>query len=263
MGDEGLRLHVARAGDGPPLLLLHGFTGSADTWAPFIPTLGAHHTLVAPDLHGHARSDAPADATRYTMQACVRDLLALLDALRIDRCAMLGYSMGGRIALALALAAPERVTSLVLESASPGLAGAAEREARARADAALADAIERDGVAAFAERWAQLPLWASQVQLADDVRARLHAERLSHTARGLANSLRGVGTGVAPAQHDRLATLTVSTLLVAGALDAKFAAIAHEMARALPDARAAIVEGAGHAVHLERPGEFGALVGRI
>ncbi|HEY0970951.1 MAG TPA: 2-succinyl-6-hydroxy-2,4-cyclohexadiene-1-carboxylate synthase [Gemmatimonadales bacterium] len=263
VGGDGLRLHVARAGDGPPLLMLHGFTGSAETWAPFVATLGARHSIVAPDLTGHARSDAPADAARYAMGPCVRDLVALLDALGIGRCSVLGYSMGGRVALSLALAAPERVSALVLESASPGIADPAERAARAMADAALADDIERDGVATFAERWARLPMWASQERMTEEARERLRAQRLSHAARGLANSLRGAGQGSAPAVHDHLSALRVPTLLVAGALDAKYERIAREMRQCIPYAELRIIEDAGHAVHIEAPAELARVVGEF
>jgi len=251
-----ITLNVEQSGTGRPLLLLHGFTGSAATWMPLIAALPPHFRIIAPDLIGHGRSDSPPDAQRYRMERCVADLLALLDALEIARADVLGYSMGGRLALQLAVAAPERVGALVLESSSPGIADAAERHARAAADEALADSIMREGLAAFAERWERLPLFASQDVLPDDTRARLHAQRLQNDPGGLANSLRGMGTGNQESLWDRLSTLDVQTLLIAGALDAKYCALAHQMAVALPNARTVIVPNAGHAVHLEQPNVF-------
>jgi pimeloyl-ACP methyl ester carboxylesterase len=168
---NGITLHAALAGAGPPLLLLHGFTGSAATWRPLAERLAPLRRTIAVDLIGHGLSDAPADPARYSMEHCLADLLALLDALGLARAAVLGYSLGGRVALQLVAAAPERVSALVLESASPGLASAAERAARAAADDALSTAIERDGLAAFVAGWEQLPLWASQAALPAELRA--------------------------------------------------------------------------------------------
>ncbi len=121
---------------------------------------------------------------------------------------LLGYSMGGRIALYTAFSHFFR--ALILESASPGLADAAEREQRRRSDAALAESIERDGVAAFVEHWEQLPLFASQSNLALETRQSLHRQRLANRAHGLANSLRGVGTGEQPALHSPIGDLLQS-----------------------------------------------------
>jgi 2-succinyl-6-hydroxy-2,4-cyclohexadiene-1-carboxylate synthase len=251
-----ISLNVEQAGAGQPLLLLHGFTGSAASWAALIHSLPPDIRAIAPDLIGHGRSDSPPDAGRYRMQRCVADLLALLDALQIERADVLGYSMGGRVALHLAAAAPDRVGALVLESSSPGIAEATERQARVVADQALADSIAREGLAAFVERWERLPLFASQATLPEDTRARLHAQRLLNNPLGLANSLRGMGAGEQEPLWDRLATLNIPTLLIAGELDAKYRALADQMAAMLPSARSVIVPGAGHTVHLEQPQLF-------
>jgi 2-succinyl-6-hydroxy-2,4-cyclohexadiene-1-carboxylate synthase len=251
-----ITLNVEQSGAGRPLLLLHGFTGSAASWAPLIRALPPHFRTIAPDLIGHGRSDSPPDARRYRMERCVADLVALLDALQVERADVLGYSMGGRVALHLAAAAPDRVGALVLESSSPGIADATERLARVAADQALADSIARDGLAAFVERWENLPLFASQAALPDATRAQLHAQRLQNDPVGLANSLRGMGTGEQESLWDRLTALHVRTLLVAGELDVKYCALAGHMAAVLPNAHAVIVPGAGHTVHLERPQLF-------
>jgi 2-succinyl-6-hydroxy-2,4-cyclohexadiene-1-carboxylate synthase len=253
---NGITLHVEQFGAGRPLLLLHGFTGSAATWTPFADHFTPHFRTISPDLIGHGRSSSPPDAERYSMEHCVADLLALLDALWVDRTHVLGYSMGGRVALHLAAAAPDRVGALVLESSSPGIADAAERAARVAADGALAQSIERDGLEAFVDRWERLPLFASQSGLSQEVRARLRAQRLRNDPRGLANSLRGMGAGRQAPLWDRLAALDVPTLLIAGELDAKYRALAGQMLAKLPNARAVIVPDAGHTVHLEQPRVF-------
>jgi 2-succinyl-6-hydroxy-2,4-cyclohexadiene-1-carboxylate synthase len=257
---RGIALEVAEEGDGPAVLLLHGFTGSAGTWAPLARSLAAGYATIAPSLPGHGRSDAPRDPARYDVASCVGDLLALLDARGIERAAVVGYSMGGRVALHLARAAPERVRALVLESASPGIADEAERAARRRSDEALAGSIEREGIAAFVARWERLPLFASQASLPAAVREALRARRLASDPAGLANSLRGIGAGAVAPLWAWLGEVAAPTLVVAGALDQKYRTIGAAMASAIPGARLAVVEGAGHAVHLERPEEHTRLV---
>ena len=256
---NGVALNVVESGVGIPILLLHGFTGSQDTWAPF-QTAWSGYRVIAADLLGHGDSDCPADPDRYRMASAVGDLLALLDALSVDRSVLLGYSLGGRIALRLALAAPERVRALILESTSPGIADPTDRAARRERDATLADTIERDGLPAFVAQWESLPLFAGQSRLPAATRARLRAQRLRHTAAGLANSLRGIGAGMDDPLFDRLPALTMPTLLIAGELDLTYVAHVQRMTTMIPRAEAALVPDAGHTVHLEQPDRFSRIV---
>jgi 2-succinyl-6-hydroxy-2,4-cyclohexadiene-1-carboxylate synthase len=253
---DGLQLHVARSGDGPPLVLLHGFTGSTETWAPVRVPLGAVCTTFAIDLPGHGRSSAPNDAARYALGRFADDLARVLDMLATERVALLGYSMGGRAALRFALRHPDRVAALVLESTSPGIPDPAQRAERLTADLELADAIERDGIAAFVERWERLPLWESQGALPPATRALLRTQREANHPFGLANSLRGAGAGAEKPVLERLSEIHAPTLLIAGALDGPYVALGRVVQRALPGARMTIVPDAGHAVHLERPAAF-------
>ncbi|MFW6070707.1 MAG: 2-succinyl-6-hydroxy-2,4-cyclohexadiene-1-carboxylate synthase, partial [bacterium] len=228
--------HYQIAGNGPPLVLLHGFTGSSDNWAGLMEALSADYTLIAPDLPGHGQTTdgdpLPEDA--YTMPAVARDLDALLQHLGLPSTHLLGYSMGGRLALYLALQQPERWRTLILESASPGLRDATAREERVARDEALAQFVEREGIEAFVDRWEALPLFASQQQLPDGVRRAHRAGRLRNRPDGLARSLRRMGTGVQPSLWERLPDLTLPTLLVAGDLDHKFVGIARQMAALIP-----------------------------
>jgi 2-succinyl-6-hydroxy-2,4-cyclohexadiene-1-carboxylate synthase len=239
-----------------PVLLLHGFTGSAREWHPLLQLWPDAFRRVAPDLLGHGDSDAPADAARYAMPEALADLAALLDALQLERACVVGYSMGGRVALHFAAACPERVAAVVLESASPGLADPAQRAERLASDLALADRIEREGVEAFVSHWEALPLWASQARLPAEVRDALRERRLRNRARGLAGSLRGLSVGAQQPLQSRLASLRLPVLCVAGQLDPKYAALARQMAAALPQGQALLVPDAGHAVHLETPERF-------
>ena len=256
---DGLRLHVERAGHGPPVMLLHGFTGATETWEPLAAALRDRFTTIAVDLPGHGSSGAPADPARYRLDRVADDLARVLDVLGISAAIVLGYSMGGRTALRFALRHPERVTALVLESTSPGIEDPRERDARLLADRALADDIERDGIEAFVDRWERLPLWDTQMALSPAVQEALRAQRLRNDPRGLANSLRGASAGAdVPLAAGDLAPVPV--LLIAGALDGKYVALAHRMAALLAHARLVVVPGAGHAVHLEQPAAFGEAV---
>ena len=244
-------------------MLLHGFTGSAETWVPLRASLESQFTILAVDLPGHGLSGSPADPARFALGAFADDIAHVLDALGVERVAVLGYSLGGRAALQFVLRHSDRVAALVLESTSPGIVDPVERAARLASDMALADTIERDGIDAFVARWERLPLWDSQETLPVEKRARVRTQRLRNLPQGLANSLRGAGAGVEPPVIERLAKLRVPTLLVAGALDAKYTALARIVEASLPGAHKAIVRDAGHAVHLERPFEFADLVERF
>jgi 2-succinyl-6-hydroxy-2,4-cyclohexadiene-1-carboxylate synthase len=239
------------------LVLLHGFTGSALGWGHIITDLAAQGLhIVALDMLGHGQSDAPAEVERYSMEHCQEDIVAALQTLGVERgeAILLGYSMGGRIALYCTFSGYFR--ALILESASPGLATPAERQQRRASDEALAARIERAGLEAFVAYWEKIPLFASQQRLSAEQREELHAQRLNNRVLGLANSLRGVGTGAQPELYTRLSTLNLPVLLLAGELDSKFYTIARQMESQLPQARLQIIPEAGHAIHLEQPRVF-------
>jgi 2-succinyl-6-hydroxy-2,4-cyclohexadiene-1-carboxylate synthase len=240
-------------GRGPPLLLLHGFTGDRHAWDHLRALLGARFSVVAPDLPGHGESALPADAT---FEGALLDLMALLDDLGLERADVVGYSLGARVALGLGLAFPERVGRLVLESGSPGLRHRRDRGERRRTDAALADSIEREGIEAFVQRWEALPLFEGLRGLPPHVREALHARRLSHRPEGLAGSLRALSLGAQPNYWKRLWTVRAPTLLLTGGRDTRFTATARAMAAELPLVWGHVFPGAGHAPHLEVPEEY-------
>lgn len=246
----GVWLNLEVSGSGPPVVLLHGFTGSAAGWRPTAEALAPEFTAVAIDIIGHGKSDAPSALDHYRMEQCVDDLVRAVRVAGYERATWFGYSMGARTALQVAARRPEAVSALILESGSPGLASAEEREARVRSDEALAERIEREGVEAFVRYWEAIPLFATQ---SAELRDALRPGRLASSGTGLANSLRGMGTGAQRALHERLSALAMPALVLAGELDTKFVEIGQEMARALPDAAMQVIEGAGHAAHLERP----------
>jgi 2-succinyl-6-hydroxy-2,4-cyclohexadiene-1-carboxylate synthase len=169
-----------------------------------------------------------------------------------------GYSLGGRLCLRLAVDRPDLVRALVLVSASPGIADDAEREVRRAADDALADDIERDGVQTFLERWLAQPMFAG---VSPDEAGR---RAIQHTAQGLANALRSLGAGVMDPLWDRLGRLAMPLQLVAGDRDPRYVDIARAVRAAVPGAqRIAVVPGAGHACHLERPDMVAGVIERF
>ncbi len=258
---DGVHLHVEVSGSGAPVLILHGFTGSAQAMRPLAAALTGYRRICV-DLLGHGASDHPEQITPYRVDACVKQLLAVLDQLQIERAHLFGYSMGGRIALAFSVAAPERVLSLTTIGASAGIASAEERAARREADEKLAASILRDGIEAFVEHWSNLPLFASQQKyLSSEAREQLRAQRLANSPQGLALSLRGMGAGAQEPLHQKLSMLTLPALFCAGEEDAKFCAIARELAASISmtqaaHAQAATIPRAGHAAHLENPSAF-------
>jgi len=257
---NGVTYHLEVAGQGPTLLLLHGFTGSAETWRMFLPKWSRYFQVAAVDLLGHGRTSAPADGGRYSTEHAVRDLAAILDALRADRAHVLGYSMGGRLALSLAVMVQQRVRSLILAGSSPGLPTKEERDARRKSDEELADRIEREGIERFVEYWENLPLFRTMRSLPEDVQIAVRKQRLACNPQGLAGSLRGMGTGAQPSWWEHLAGLRMPVQLICGELDEKFVSIARRMHERLPDSRLAVVPQAGHAAHVEQPDIFDTIV---
>jgi 2-succinyl-6-hydroxy-2,4-cyclohexadiene-1-carboxylate synthase len=258
-----VRYYYELSGRGQPLLLLHGFTGSLETWQTHAEAFADQYMTITIDLLGHGRTEAPADAQRYHMENSGEDIAAVLRAVGSLPVNLLGYSMGGRLALYLALTHSTLVDRLILESASPGLESETDRHARIANDAQLADTIERDGLEAFVNKWEQIPLFGSQMWLPTAVKNHLRRQRLRNRTAGLANSLRGMGTGIQPSLWPRLHELKMPVLLLAGELDRKFCELAMRMAAVVPQARVEIVPGAGHTIHLEQPLKFSEIILRF
>jgi 2-succinyl-6-hydroxy-2,4-cyclohexadiene-1-carboxylate synthase len=227
----------------PTVVFLHGFTHTGRSWHPVIAALAESYTSVADDIRGHGDAS---ERLPVTLEAVIDDVLVTAP----ERFVLAGYSMGGRIALHVALAGGDRVDRVVLVGASPGVADDGERAERRRADEELAGEIERSSIEEFASRWAQSPVLAG---LPPAVLAAAHADRLRSTPAGLARALRGLGTGALPSLWDRLGELPMPVTLVVGERDSKFRGVAAEMADRIPAVEIVVVPGAGHAVHLESP----------
>ena len=236
----------------PALVLLHGFTNTGASWQPVIAGLGESYTSIAPDIRGHGAASALGPVT---LDAVITDIAATAPR----QFTLGGYSMGGRIALHVALALGDRVRALVLISASPGIADESQRAARRESDEALAREIERLPIHAFARRWSRNPVLAG---LPASLAAAAHEDRLRNTPSGLARALRGLGTGTLPSLWGHLVELSMPVTVVAGARDERFTAMGEAMARAIPGAALEVLDGVGHAVHLEAPDRLAELIRR-
>lgn len=252
---QGQDWHIVTAGSrqNPAVLVLHGFTGTHRSWNPILHQLSASYWVVMPDLPGHGASSIPDDARELSMEHTAHRLAQLLDALSIDKVAVIGYSMGGRLALHMAWLRQERLWALALESASPGIRDAKDREARRRQDAELADQIETRGLPWFIEHWNSQPLFRFQ---SATLQAFENQIRRQQNAYGLAQSLRGAGTGSQGSLWDVLPAIHVPTLLITGDQDKKFHQTGEAMRKLIPKAQWVSIEQAGHTVHGEQPERF-------
>jgi 2-succinyl-6-hydroxy-2,4-cyclohexadiene-1-carboxylate synthase len=257
---NGLNYHVEVCGEGFPLLLLHGFTGDSSTWTPFCPVWGNHSKLIIPDIIGHGETDSPEDINSYQMESAAEDLILLLDQLDIEKIDLLGYSMGGRLALTLAILYPERIRKLILESASPGLKTNEERVLRRMKDEELANFIKDQGIVSFVDYWEAIPLFSTMSSLPNFIKESIREQRLSNNAMGLANSLIGMGTGAQASWWGMLDLLSCEVLLLTGEKDEKFCKIAEKMLEDIRIASWIAINDCGHAIHVEQKEKFGTIV---
>jgi 2-succinyl-6-hydroxy-2,4-cyclohexadiene-1-carboxylate synthase len=243
------------------VLALHGFGGSGRSWDAVADALGPEVALVAPDLRGHgtAAGRRPVD-----LDGVLRDVVPELEA-AAERAGgpvvLAGYSLGGRIGLHVALARPELVRHVVLVSSTSGLEDDEERARRRAADEEQAAFLEREGLEAFADRWATLPLWDGDPPAA---RAAQRAAIAAGDAAGLAAALRGLGPGAVPAVGLRLATLAPPLTVVVGGRDRRYRAIADRLLRlAAEPAGEVVVADAGHGLLREAPAAVASALGAL
>ncbi|RWR05925.1 2-succinyl-6-hydroxy-2,4-cyclohexadiene-1-carboxylate synthase [Siminovitchia fortis] len=257
-----VKYHVELTGkeESPAVILLHGFTGDHTTWNSLTNALKDFFQVVAIDLLGHGKTDSPEQPERYVMENAAKDIVSIMDQLKIDKAHLLGYSMGGRLALGTSILFPERFETLMLESASPGLKTEQEKIARIQSDESLAAGILEQGVESFVNYWENIPLFQTQKRLPSAIRDQIRTQRLQNDPIGLANSLIGFGTGRQLSWWDKLQELDIPVLLMCGKQDEKFCKIAAEMNRLFPKAKIMEFNDAGHAIHVEEPKKFDTIV---
>lgn len=243
-------------GEGPAVLLLHGFTGSKRTWDSLKDFLLPDYQVIRLDLPGHGKTNSAATS----MEKCAKHIVEFLRYIKVEQAHLIGYSMGGRLALSFANLYPERVRSLTLESSSPGLKTRLEREERIKQDELLAKKLIEEGLEKFVQFWENIPLFETQKGLPDHVQERVRSERLSQQANQLADSLSYMGTGSQASYWGSLDQLRMPVQLIVGGLDEKFVQINQAMAKKIRGVRLEIIEDSGHAPHIEAENSFQELV---
>lgn len=254
-------IHVERIGSGEPSLLLHGFAGSGFEMMDLAERLPGRKLI--PDLPGHGHSSSPPDLSGYTMEASVDALVDILDDSGCDTIDVVGYSMGGRVALGLAALHPNRVRSAVAIGARIGIYDEEERATRRAADQALAEQIEERGTDWFARTWLEGPIYRTQHRLGSEHIAAVLERRRAADPSGIANSLRALGPASQPLLGEALASSGVPVLLLVGELDERFRGIGERIAAVDPAAVLRVVSGAGHATHVEAPDETARFITRF
>jgi 2-succinyl-6-hydroxy-2,4-cyclohexadiene-1-carboxylate synthase len=247
-------------GEGRRLVLLHGFTQGPGSWDPVLAELDGSYQIVRVTLPGHGPAGSASAAARLPFEAAAAAIArAVADVAGPEAATWVGYSLGGRLALRIALDRPDLVDSLVLLGATAGLEDTADRAARVEIDERLAAGLERKGVEQFVEGWLAQALFARLSRSAAGVE-----ERRQGTAEGLASALRLLGTGAQNPVWDRLGELDMPVLLLAGEHDSKFSALAFRLAAGIGEnSGLTFVPGAGHAAHLERPQSVAAILSRF
>jgi 2-succinyl-6-hydroxy-2,4-cyclohexadiene-1-carboxylate synthase len=251
---------IVEGGEGRRLVLLHGFTQGPRSWDPVVGGLDPSYQIVRVTLPGHGPEGSASAAARLPFEAAAGAVAdAVAERAGPEPATWVGYSLGGRLALRVALDRPELVGAMALLGATAGLEDAVDRKARVEIDERLAAGLERKGVEAFVDGWLAQALFARLSRTAAGVE-----ERRQGTVDGLASALRLLGTGTQEPVRDRLDELTMPVLLMAGEYDTKFSAIGFRLAAAIGDnAGISFVPGAGHAAHLERPSSVTAILARF
>ena len=240
---------VTVVGDGKPLVCVHGFSESGTTWD------GIHvdgYRMIRIDLIGHGTSSRPTEIEAYTIPQILFDIHRIVYSLAGERYALLGYSMGARIALLYALQYPLEVTKLMLESGSVGIAEDVARSDRREADLALGKRIREQSIQWFAATWAKLDIFQSQHTLPNAVQHRIQQRRLQNSPHALAFTLEGSGQGVMPYVGHRLQELTMPICYISGELDVKYTEIGRQYFAHVHH----VALGAGHNVHVEKPCQY-------
>ncbi|AFY31452.1 2-succinyl-6-hydroxy-2,4-cyclohexadiene-1-carboxylate synthase [Calothrix sp. PCC 7507] len=238
----------------PLILFLHGFMGNIDEFDAAIKLLSDEFSYLTLDLPGHGKTQILGGDEYYRMANTAQALISLLDELNIAKCFLIGYSMGGRLALYLTLHFPGRFLKVVLESASPGLSTEVERLERIKRDAGIARKLIRDDLSNFLSNWYNQPIFA-------DIKNhpeydRMLESRLQNDPLELDKSLRLMGTGSQPSLWEKLPENTQPLLLLAGEYDQKFIDVNTQMAQKCNLSQLKIIKNAGHNIHLENTQEF-------
>ena len=238
------------------ILFLHGFTGSANDWKDIAKVLDKRFNKIAVDLIGHGKTSSPNDINFYMIDSIIDQIEKIIQHLGLKEVILCGYSMGGRTALNFAVNKPNLLTGLILESTSAGIRNKNERDKRKYNDEELASYIENNPIKDFITRWLDQEIFGTLRRFSNEKIKIIKEEKMKNSRTGLANSLRGFGTGVMPYLGSELIKLKIPTILISGGLDDKFTQINKSLRKLFPSAKHMIISTSGHNTHLEEPKKF-------
>ena len=241
---DGVRLHYEVNGDGPPVLLTHGYSATCRMWDGQVQALKDRYRVITWDMRGHGESDYPDDPAAYSEAATVEDMSAILRACSVDKAVIGGFALGGYMSLAFNLVHPEIVRALMLFDTGPGFKKNEARAAWNENARARADRLDREGLAALGS--------------SDEVRMSKH-----RSAKGLAGAARGMLSQADARVINSLEHVAVPTLVLVGSEDKPFIAATDYMARKIPQATRVVIADAGHASNIHQPAAFNEAVGRF
>lgn len=234
----------------PTLVLLHGFLGSGVVFNKLLPHLKTFCNPITIDLLGHGKTEGAELHYRFSTNEQIADLTKVINEQILSPVFLYGYSMGARLALQLAIARPDLLQGLILESGTFGIEGETERQARQALDASSADQIIGN-FEGFIDTWKDKPLFLSS--LSTNQLEEIFEIQKKQNSIWMANSLLGFGSGTMPCIRDRLNEIVSPTQLIVGAQDLKFTRINQTMNKEIRDSELTIVENSNHRVHLEQP----------
>ncbi len=242
------------------ILLLHGFTDSLDDWREIHGSLNPNFNYIGIDLVGHGKSDSPVIVEIYSPQALSKQINDVLNNLSIESAVIMGYSMGGRAALSFAVNHPNKIRGLILEGTTAGIESEKIRSERIKIDEELADYIESHNIEEFVELWMNKEIFNTQRRFSNEKLKNIREKKTFNSKIGLANSLRGFGTGRMGYLGNNLNQINCPVLLITGELDTKFTKINSVLKKKFPNAKHKIIANAGHNAHIEKPGTFVSII---
>lgn len=240
-----------------PVVFFHGFTGSAKDWRFIKEKLPQNFEPIFVDLLGHGKTDSPENVENYRFDSQIEQINQLFKKLKIHNPILVGYSMGGRLALSYRMKYPKNIQAVILESTSFGIEQKIEREERVKSDEDLADKISNSSIEEFINYWVNIPLFESQKRISEEELNQIFRNKVETNNKiGLQNSLLGFSSGKMKNFHPLLTNFNIPTLLVAGEIDNKYSKIANKVHKLIPNSDLEIIKDCGHNVHLEKTEEF-------
>lgn len=254
---ENIQYHVEVIGNGLPVICLHGFSESCATWKElFI----QGYKIYKIDLIGHGNSDKPKEQEYYSVETMINHIHCIINKLVKTKYSLIGYSMGGRIAVRYALSYVNEIEKLILESCSFGIKDEKEKSMRYLSDKLLAENIINKGISWFQQYWSSLKIFETQKKLPKEIKERINNGRLHNSGIALANTLMGSGQGVFPYCGEQIEKSQLPILYICGSLDKKYSELGREYLKRISNMRYVQVDDAGHNVHLEKPKEFQCII---